>query len=122
MYFSIIKNEIIIVYDIYTKMLSEASVNTNFCVHCGNVQCSATEIICSTQKPVYEYDPNKPTIDVSRMVVILPQELLEKIYTDYFRPHKFAQLYRGVTGDTIHKPLDYMIHKTEFIRHFRIFQ
>ena len=40
------------------------------------------------------YPMDRSILDLTNIVCYLPHEILLKIYTEYFRPHKYAQLYK----------------------------
>jgi hypothetical protein len=46
-----------------------------------------------------KFNPNpvvEKELDINRLVLLLPTDILVKIYNDYFRPHKFLQLYTAL--------------------------
>ena len=46
--------------------------------------------------PIINNNNNNLIIDPIQVIRYLPQELLLKIYTEYFRPHKYVQLYNFI--------------------------
>jgi len=98
------------------------------CVHCYGQMCSAELLTINTFQPIYvdieDNDNNNgknKSIDINIIVAKLPKDILIKIYNDYIRPHKFAQLFNLFTTNTVYTPKMYKIHITEFIKHFHIF-
>lgn len=97
-------------------------VNIPECIHCYNNVCSSAQIISTSMRPIYIEDTTSRNLDINIIARKLPLEILVKIYNDYIRPHKFAQLFNIITANTIY--CDYPLHvtnKIEFIKHFRIF-
>lgn len=66
-------------------------MNISVCCH------STPNNICSVSKIVFEgcVHPlnDTPSIDLGLLVSKLPYDILLKIYTEYFRPHKFLNIY-----------------------------
>jgi hypothetical protein len=60
------------------------------CCHIAQNICSIKNIII--EKSVHSLD-NTPSIDLGLLVSKLPYDILLKIYREYFRPHKFLNIY-----------------------------
>ena len=60
-------------------------------------------------------------IDINILVINLPFDILVKIYNDYFRPHKFAQLFKGLTQNVVFDPKLYILHMNQFIHILHMF-
>lgn len=98
--------------------------NVRPCSHCYNNHCSSDLALSTQMTPIYMEDNKHPTrsIDINILVIRLPHEILIKIYNDYIRTHKFAQLFKLITNDTIYNNRWlHNIDKIEFIKHFHIF-
>ena len=92
--------------------------NAQPCIHCYGNMCS---IRPSTFEPIYIEDNISRTINIHILVNRIPHEILVKIYNDYIRPHKFAQLFRLLTINSMHYNELYEINIVEFVKHFKIF-
>jgi hypothetical protein len=94
------------------------------CVHCYNQVCSSELIINNNQYPV-NINQNiiieRKEIDINILALQLPHEILVIIYNDYFRPHKFAQLFNALTTNSFFEHIQYKINLEQFIKHFKIF-
>ena len=93
--------------------------SVHVCGHSGLTDCCSAHMYI--QQNVYEQDDGA-NIDIEIVARRLPHELLVKIYNDYFRPHKFAQLYQSLTINTICVPLKiYLNYMSGFKNHLSIF-
>jgi hypothetical protein len=104
-------------YDLYLHNLTP-------CIHCYNNICSSELIITQTQYPVNTNQNiiiERPELDINILAVKLPQDILVLIYNDYFRPHKFAQLFKALTTNSIFNVVEYKINLEQFIKHCSIF-
>ena len=99
--------------------------NLQPCIHCyGNI-CSIIPSTFEQFEPIYIEDDNinniNRTININILVNRIPHEILVKIYNDYIRPHKFAQLFRLLTINSVYNAGLYKINIIEFIKHLKIF-
>ena len=100
--------------------------NIRPCSHCGNQpQCSSNLAISTRMTPIYMENTegtHHRSIDINIIVIRIPQEILIKIYNEYIRPHKFSQLFKILTSDSIYGNIwIHTIDRIEFIKHFKIF-
>jgi len=118
------------------QLQCEEQIIPSLCSHCDNTECSAIASLNIQFQPIYvEEDPTtttthtttstinqKKNIDINILVTKLPQDILIKIYNEYIRPHKFAQLFDIFTVDTIYNdPRLYALNRIEFMKHFKFF-
>lgn len=79
----------------------------------------------SYYSPVFpESDDTKPnsSIDINRVVEVLPKEIIIKIYNDYFRPVKFYQLYTHIMTNPLSNSASlHDSNKEQFKIHLQIF-
>lgn len=92
------------------------------CVHCYNNVCSAEHMMSEMAQPIFmETEDKTKMIDINILVTKLPHEILIKIYTEYIRPHKFAQLFTILTTNSVYTNETYERNITQFVKHFKIF-
>ena len=97
-------------------------------------QCIRTnQLLENGMYPIYDIDPptligNNITrniynrrIDIDIVVLNIPRDILIKIYNDYIRPHKYYQLFKLLTRNTVYETELFNIYIDEFIKHFKIF-
>ena len=60
-------------------------------------------------------------INVNYLATRIPQELLVKIYNEYFRPIKYAELYHSLTIDTLYRNDLFILNSNAFRQHLSIF-
>ena len=112
---------------------SNMLINTKQCIYCDTNECSTTRLLENGMYPIYEIDPptligNNITrniynrsIDINIVVLNIPRDILIKIYNDYIRPHKYYQLFKILTINTIFEKELFDIYIDQFIKHFKIF-
>ena len=89
------------------------------CRHVGRNECSYESMF--PYHNVYEHD-DTPFINIQILCIRLPYELLVKIYNEYFRPHKFAQLYKSLTINSFCFPERLLnTYRMGFKKHLAIF-
>jgi hypothetical protein len=95
------------------------------CIHGGDFPCTSEDMIEQHESVVFANEPVGETsrsINIHVLAEALPHDILCKIYMDYFRPHKYSQLYSQITVNwaTISQTI-YSRHMLEFVNHLPIF-
>lgn len=109
-----------------TRVACDARYCSEVCSHSVEAMCCAISYTTPYHKQLGvikypKFNPNpvvERVVDINILVFLLPYDVLLKIYKDYFRPHKFLQLYTTLARPSA---IPREIRSVEFVRHLVYF-